>query len=72
MPVRGPNRRTFITALGGAATWPMVARGAQEKVWRVGYLSSSSATEVSAALFEAFRIKLEELGYVEGKISAWL
>jgi putative ABC transport system substrate-binding protein len=33
----------------------------------VGYLSPSSATKVSAALFDAFRIKLEELRYVEGK-----
>src|SRR6476646_8300313 len=61
------NWRAFIAALGGAAAWPLVARGEQQKVWRVGYLSSSSATKASAALFDAFRIKLEELGYVEGK-----
>jgi putative ABC transport system substrate-binding protein len=67
MLVGQSNRRTFIAVLGGAAAWPVVARGQQEKVWRVGFLSSSSATKISAALFDAFRIKLEELGYVEGK-----
>jgi putative ABC transport system substrate-binding protein len=62
------KRRTFIAALGGAAAWPRVAR-AQEglKVWRIGYLSPSSATKPSVSFFDAFRIKLEELGYTEGK-----
>jgi putative ABC transport system substrate-binding protein len=61
------KKRAFIAGLGSAAAWPLVARAQQQKVWRVGYLSSSSVTKVSAALFDAFRIKLEELGYVEGK-----
>jgi putative ABC transport system substrate-binding protein len=62
------KRRAFIAALGGAAAWPVVARAQQEKVWRVGYLSPSSANDkVSVALFDTFRIKLQELGYVEGK-----
>src|SRR5262249_50980314 len=38
-----------------------------DKVWRVGYLSPSSATNVSAVLFDAFRLKLNDLGYVEGR-----
>jgi putative ABC transport system substrate-binding protein len=68
MPVAGANRRTFIAALGGAAAWPVVARGQQpDKIWRVGYLSGSSATNVSVALFDAFRLKLKDLGYVEGR-----
>jgi len=41
MPVGRGNRRAFIAGLGGAAAWPMVARGQQEKVWRVGYLTPS-------------------------------
>ena len=62
------KRRQFITALAGAAAWPLVAKAQQEKVWRVGYLSPSSANdEVGVALFDTFRIKLQELGYVEGK-----
>src|SRR6516165_1281139 len=67
MPARGTNRRTFIAALGGAAAWPMVARAQQETVWRVGYLTPSSATTITMALFDIFRLKLDELGYVEGK-----
>src|SRR6516162_2435231 len=62
------KRRTFIAGLGGAAARPLVARAQQEKVWRVGYLSPASANdEVGVAFFEAFRLKLEDLGYVEGK-----
>jgi len=44
------KRRQFITALAGAAAWPLVAKAQQEKVWRVGYLSPASAKdEVSVA-----------------------
>ena len=57
------KRREFIAALGGAVAWPMVARGQQTKVWRVGYLSGAS----DVAAIDAFRLKLQDLGYVEGK-----
>jgi putative ABC transport system substrate-binding protein len=62
------KRRAFIAALGGAAAWPVVARGQQPKVSRVGYLSLASATDAgNVALFEAFRLKLQDLGYTEEK-----
>jgi putative ABC transport system substrate-binding protein len=61
------KRRTFMAALGGAVAWPRVTRAQQEKVWRVGYLTAASADDGSVALFDAFRSKLQELGYVEGK-----
>jgi putative tryptophan/tyrosine transport system substrate-binding protein len=62
------RRRAFIVGLGGAAALPMVARGQQSKVWRVGYLTPASADdEVSVGLFDVFRLKLRDLGYVEGK-----
>ena len=61
------RRREFIAGLGSAAAWPVVARAQQEKVWRVGYLSVSSATNFSIAIFNAFKVKLQELGYVEGR-----
>ncbi len=62
------KRRAFIAGLGGAAAWPLVARGqSADKVWRVGYLSPSSATNFSVAVFDAFRLKLNDLGYVEGR-----
>jgi putative ABC transport system substrate-binding protein len=63
------KRRTFITLLGGAAAvWPMAARAQQpSRMWRVGYLSSAPATNFTNALFGAFRLRLQELGYVEGR-----
>jgi putative tryptophan/tyrosine transport system substrate-binding protein len=64
------RRREFIKLIAGSAvTWPLTARAQQQtdKVWRVGYLSPSSATNVSVALLDAFKLKLIDLGYVEGR-----
>jgi putative tryptophan/tyrosine transport system substrate-binding protein len=58
------KRRDFIGLVGGAATWPFVARaqqGAGKPV--VGFLSSASA----ASTLEVYRLGLEETGYVEGR-----
>ena len=62
------NRRAFIAALSGATAWPFVASAQQQpdKVWRVGYLSPSSAN-FPIALLDDFRLKLKDLGYVEGR-----
>jgi putative ABC transport system substrate-binding protein len=60
------KRRAFIAALGGAAAWPVVARSQESaKIWRVGYLSLSSAADNPS--FDAFRLKLQDLGYFEGR-----
>ena len=64
------RRREFINLIAGSAvTWPLMAHAQQQtdKVWRVGYLSPSSATNVSVALLDAFKLKLNDLGYVEGR-----
>jgi putative ABC transport system substrate-binding protein len=64
------RRREFIKLIAsGAAAWPLVARAQQQtdKVWRIGYLSGSSATNFAVAFFDAFRLKLNDLGYVEGR-----
>jgi putative ABC transport system substrate-binding protein len=64
------RRREFINLIAGSAvTWPLTARAQQQtgKVWRVGYLTPSSATNASVALLDAFRMRLQELGYVVGR-----
>ena len=62
------KRREFITLLGGAAAaWPLVARAQQAtKHYRIGMLFPTSPT-ANAANLNAFRQRLQELGYVEGR-----
>jgi putative tryptophan/tyrosine transport system substrate-binding protein len=64
------KRREFINLIAGSAvTWPLTAHAQQptDKIWRVGYLTPSSATNLSVAFLDAFRLKLNDLGYVEGR-----
>jgi putative ABC transport system substrate-binding protein len=56
------KRRTFITALGGAAAWPVVARGQQQvPPVVVGFLGGN------ALRVDGFRRGLREAGYVENQ-----
>jgi putative tryptophan/tyrosine transport system substrate-binding protein len=58
------KRREFMTLLGGAAAWPAAARAQQSgRVPRIGYLAPAGLLPRD----EAFRQRLQELGYVEGK-----
>ena len=61
------TRRAFITLLGGAAAWPVAARGQQtNRPVRIGVLMGSLATGPTRASLTAFIKRLEELGWWEG------
>jgi putative ABC transport system substrate-binding protein len=58
------KRREFIAGLGGAAAWPMVARGQQPAMPVIGYLTNQSAELLPTG---PFFLGLKEAGYVEGQ-----
>jgi ABC-type uncharacterized transport system substrate-binding protein len=60
------RRRAFITLLGGAAAWPLVARGQQAVMPVVDFLHPSSSNTLWDRL-PAFRQGLKETGFVEGE-----
>jgi len=61
------SRRAFLSSLGGVLLAAPLAAEAQQagKVYRIGYLSSASASPPNG--LEPFRQGLREIGYVEGR-----
>jgi ABC-type uncharacterized transport system substrate-binding protein len=60
------TRRAFVSLLGGAAAWPLVARAQRPVLPVIGFLGSVSP-EAWAGRLRAFHQGLSETGYVEGR-----
>ena len=63
------QRRQFIALLGGAATWPPVARAQQnERVRRIGVHTGTTADDPDGkARFAAFEQALGQVGWTPGR-----
>jgi len=60
------RRRDFITALGGAAAWPLSGRAQQPSLPVIAFIRDGSA-EGNARYTAGFRKGLNEAGFVEGQ-----
>ncbi|MGC1774223.1 MAG: ABC transporter substrate-binding protein, partial [Pseudolabrys sp.] len=60
------RRREFILLLGGAATWPLVARAQQPTMPVIGFLNGASP-KAYAQNVSGFLQGLKEMGYIEGQ-----
>jgi putative ABC transport system substrate-binding protein len=70
MPVGPTNRRSFITALGGAAAWPMAARAQQQgqPILHVGAIVGWAKNDPEVKSYiNAFDKGLRELGWRDGR-----
>jgi putative ABC transport system substrate-binding protein len=58
------RRREFITLLGGAAAWPLLARAQQpERMRRIGVFTILGEAPEG---FAAFQRELQKAGWIEG------
>jgi len=65
------DRRTFIVTVSGVLLARMRDDAYAQQtpgMWRIGFLGNAAATDPAAArIYEAFRLALQERGYVEGR-----
>src|SRR5499433_475064 len=64
------RRREFIVGLGGAAAWPLAARGQQgDRVRRIGVLMSPEENDpMFKSALTAFTQAFADLGWTDGRI----
>jgi putative ABC transport system substrate-binding protein len=61
------RRRNFLSVLGGAAAWPIAARG-QQNVRRVGVLMNFAPDDPAAQTrLTRFLKRMQELGWTDGR-----
>jgi putative tryptophan/tyrosine transport system substrate-binding protein len=61
------RRREFITGLGGAAAWPLVASAQQTgKIAKIGFIEAGSQ-QANQIFLDSFNDGLKALGWIEGK-----
>jgi putative ABC transport system substrate-binding protein len=63
----GMKRRAFMTLIGGAATWPIVARALQHDAPPLVALLFSATKTFYAGQIRAFSESIRQLGYDEGR-----
>ena len=62
------RRRTFIAGLMSATAWPLVARGQQGDVRRIGVLMGRDEDDpVVKTIISAFTQALADLGWTDGR-----
>ena len=62
------RRREFITGLGGAAAWPLVALGQQPAMPVLGFVSFGQREgALQSSWYQAFHERLRDLGWVPGR-----
>src|SRR5262249_9238789 len=62
------ERRKFLATLGGAAAWPLAARGQEAAMPVIGFLRDGAMLEPEATnQVTAFHRGMKETGYVEGQ-----
>jgi len=62
------RRRKFLGVMGGAAAWPMLARAQQAgRPPRIGFLGAGLNAPQAIENYQAFLIRLRELGFVDGQ-----
>jgi putative ABC transport system substrate-binding protein len=65
------RRREFIVLLGGAAAWPAVTIAQQDNKKRLVGLITAFNDKQMTPLISAFRVRMQELGWIEGQNIAY-